>query len=66
MNRPTRFPPFLHWLPFRAIKYAWQIRRYNAPAALVIFFAAVGYAPSVELGIVVGAGIALVLYLLPP
>jgi SulP family sulfate permease len=66
MNRPTRFPLFLHWLPFRAIRHAWQIRRHNAPAALVTFFAAVGYAPSVELGIVVGAGIALVLYLLPP
>jgi SulP family sulfate permease len=66
MNRLTRFQSFLQGLSFQANKRAWKIRRHNGPAALVTFFAAVGYAPYVELGIVVGAGIALVLYLQPP
>jgi len=66
MNRPTRSQLFRHWLPFQVIKHAWKIRRHNGPAALVTFFAAVGYAPYVDLGIVVGAGIAFVLYLQPP
>lgn len=65
MNTPSRILPDLRWLPLQAIKPAWQTRRHNGPVALVTFFAAVGYAPAVELGIVVGAVIGLVLYLQP-
>lgn len=66
MNTPSRFPFFLRWNPLQAIKQSWQTRRRNSAAALLTFLACVGYAPSVGLGIVVGAGVGLVLYLLPP
>lgn len=66
MNTPSRFPFFLRWNPLQAIKQSWQTRRRNSAVALLAFLACVAYAPSVGLGIVVGAGVGLVLYLLPP
>lgn len=66
MNTPSRFPFFLRWNPLHAIRQSWRTRRCNGAAALLAFLACVGYAPSVGLGIVVGAGVGLVLYLLPP
>ena len=66
MNTPSRFPYLVRWRPLQAIKQSWQARDRNRAAALLVFLACVGYAPSVLLGIVVGAGVGLVLYLLPP
>ena len=66
MNTPSRFPFFQRWNPLQAIRRSWQTRRRNSAAALLTFLACVGYAPSVGLGIVVGAGVGLALYLLPP
>lgn len=63
MNTPSRFP---RRSLLQAIKQSWQTRHRNSAAALLTFLACVGYAPSVALGIVVGAGVGLVLYLLPP
>lgn len=64
MNTPPR-PPTVP-CAVRSIRTGGQARRQNKAAALLTFLACVGYAPSVELGIVVGAGAALVLYLLRP
>ena len=66
MNAPPRFPTAPCGYPVRATKQAGQARRHNKAAALLTFLGCVGYAPNVELGIVVGAGVALVLYLLRP
>ncbi|HEX5675423.1 MAG TPA: hypothetical protein VFX83_08580 [Azonexus sp.] len=66
MNTPPRFPTAPWGHPVREIKQDRQTRRHNKAPALLAFLCCVGYAPSVELGIVVGAGVALVLYLLRP
>lgn len=66
MNTPSRFPFVPRRSRLQAIKQSWQSRHRNSAAALLAFLACVGYAPSVGLGIVVGAGVGLVLYLLPP
>ncbi len=66
MNTPSRIPHPARWSPLQAIRQSWQTRHRNSAAALLTFLACVGYAPSVGLGIVVGAGVGLLLYLLPP
>ena len=66
MNTPSRFLLFPRRSPLQALRQSWQTRHRNSAAALLTFLVCVGYAPSVALGIVVGAGVGLVLYLLPP
>lgn len=65
MNTPPRSPAVPRGHALRAIKQDGQTRRHIAPALLTFLFC-VGYAPSVGLGIVVGTGVALAIYLLRP
>lgn len=64
MNTQSRFRSFLCRFPFQAIRHAWQTRRRDSAIALVVFVATVGFAPHVGMGLVVGAAIALAVYLL--
>jgi len=48
---------------FKAIKHAWQISKHDGIAAIVTFVATLGFAPHLERGILIGAGLAIVLYL---
>jgi SulP family sulfate permease len=48
---------------FKAIKHAWQISKHDGMAAIVTFVATLGFAPHLERGILIGAGLAIVLYL---
>ena len=66
MSTPPRFPTGPRGHPVCEIKQDRQTRRHNKAPALLIFLCCVGYAPSVELGIVVGTGAALAIYLLRP
>jgi hypothetical protein len=66
MKTPPRSPAAPRGHPLRAIKQHGQARRHNIAPALLTFLCCVGYAPNVELGIVVGTGVALVIYLLRP
>lgn len=66
MNTPPRSRTALCGYPVRSIKTDGHARRHDKAAALLTFLACVGYAPNVELGIVVGTGLALALYLLRP
>ncbi|MBW8369936.1 MAG: hypothetical protein K0M66_02980 [Thiobacillus sp.] len=66
MNTPPRFPTAPRGHPVRAIKQDVHARRHNKAPALLTFLGCVGYAPSVELGIVVGTGVALAIYFLRP
>jgi sulfate permease, SulP family len=50
-------------LNFAAIKHAWRAHRHDGIAALVTFGATLGFAPHLDSGILVGAGLAIVLYL---
>lgn len=49
---------------FRAIKHAWQTHKHDGAAAVVAFFATILLAPHLDQGILIGAGLAVVLYLL--
>lgn len=49
---------------FKAVKHAWQANRHDGIAAVVTFVATLGFAPHLDNGIMVGAGLALVLYLM--
>jgi len=49
---------------FKAVKHAWQANRHDGIAAMVTFVATLGFAPHLDNGIMVGAGLALVLYLM--
>jgi len=49
---------------FQAIKHAWRTHRHDGAAAGVTFIATLAFAPHLDKGIMVGAGLALVLYLL--
>ena len=49
---------------FRAVKHAWQANRHDGAAAIVTFVATLGFAPHLDNGILVGAGLAILLYLL--
>jgi len=48
---------------FQAVKHAWQASRHDGIAAVVTFFATLAFAPHLDNGIMVGAGLALGLYL---
>ena len=48
---------------FKAIKHAWHISKHDGIAAIVTFVATLGFAPHLERGILIGAGLAIVLYL---
>ena len=47
----------------KAIKHAWQAHKHDGIAAIVTFVATLGFAPHLDSGIMVGAGLALILYL---
>jgi SulP family sulfate permease len=48
---------------FKAVKHAWQASRHDGIAAGVTFVATLAFAPHLDKGIMVGAGLALGLYL---
>lgn len=48
---------------FKAIKHAWQTHTHDGIAAIVTFVATLALAPHLDQGIVIGAGIAIILYL---
>jgi len=48
---------------FGAMRHAWQAHRHDGIAATVTFAATLGFAPHLDTGILVGAGLAVVLYL---
>ena len=47
----------------RAIGHAWKAHRHDGIAAIVTFAATLGFAPHLDTGVLVGAGLAIVLYL---
>jgi SulP family sulfate permease len=49
---------------FGAMKHAWQAHRHDGAAALVTFVATLAFAPNLDHGILAGAGVAIILYLL--
>ncbi len=49
---------------FGAMKHAWQAHRHDGVAAGVTFVATLVFAPNLDYGILVGAGVAIVLFLL--
>jgi sulfate permease, SulP family len=48
---------------FRAIKHAWHAHKHDGVAAVVTFVATLAFAPHLDKGIMIGAGLAIVLYL---
>ncbi len=48
---------------FKAIKHAWEANKHDGIAAVVTFVATLAYAPHLDKGIMIGAGLAIVLYL---
>lgn len=48
---------------FKAIKHAWEAHRHDGIAAVVTFVATLAFAPHLDNGIMVGAGLAIILYL---
>jgi len=48
---------------FGAIKHAWQANKHDGIAAVVTFVATLAFAPHLDKGIMVGAGLAVMLYL---
>ncbi|MDZ7655873.1 MAG: SulP family inorganic anion transporter [Sulfurimicrobium sp.] len=48
---------------FKAIKHAWHAHKHDGIAAIVTFVATLAFAPHLDNGIMVGAGLAIVLYL---
>jgi SulP family sulfate permease len=48
---------------FKAVKHAWQASHHDGIAAIVTFVATLAFAPHLDNGIMVGAGLALGLYL---
>jgi SulP family sulfate permease len=48
---------------FKAVKHAWEASRHDGIAAVVTFVATLAFAPHLDSGIMVGAGLALGLYL---
>ncbi|MGH8720072.1 MAG: SulP family inorganic anion transporter [Burkholderiales bacterium] len=49
---------------FNAMKHAWQTHRHDGIAAVVTFVATLGFAPHLNNGILAGAGLAVILYLI--
>ena len=50
-------------IDFSAIRHAWRADRNDGIAAIVTFLVTVGFAPQIDTGILVGVGLALVLFL---
>ncbi|WP_018861855.1 MULTISPECIES: SulP family inorganic anion transporter [unclassified Thioalkalivibrio] len=48
---------------FKAIKHAWVANKHDGTAAVVTFVATLAMAPNLDYGILIGAGLAIVLYL---
>jgi len=48
---------------FAAVRHAWQASRHDGIAAIVTFIATLAFAPHLDKGIMIGAGLAIVLYL---
>jgi len=48
---------------FKALRHAWQAHRHDGIAAIVTFIATLSFAPHLDNGILVGAALAIVLYL---
>ncbi|NWG86189.1 MAG: STAS domain-containing protein [Hydrogenophilaceae bacterium] len=48
---------------FKAIKHAWQTHKHDGIAAIVTFVATLAFAPHLDNGIMLGAGLAIILYL---
>lgn len=48
---------------FTAIKHAWEANKHDGIAAVVTFIATLAYAPHLDKGIMVGAGLAIILFL---
>ena len=48
---------------FKAIKHAWEANRHDGAASVVTFLATLAFAPHLDNGILVGAGLAIVLFL---
>jgi SulP family sulfate permease len=48
---------------FTAVKHAWHANRHDGIASVVTFVATLAFAPHLDKGIMVGAGLAIVLYL---
>jgi sulfate permease, SulP family len=49
---------------FAAVKHAWEANRHDGAAAVVTFVATLAFAPHLDNGIMVGAGLALILFLM--
>jgi SulP family sulfate permease len=48
---------------FTAIKHAWQVHKHDGAAAIVTFVATMAFAPHLDSGILIGAAVAIVLFL---
>ncbi len=48
---------------FKAMKHAWQAHKHDGAASIITFVATLGFAPHLDNGIMIGAGLALGLYL---
>lgn len=48
---------------FKAVKHAWRASKHDGIASVVTFVATLGFAPHLDQGIMLGAGLAIVLYL---
>ena len=44
---------------FKAIKHAWQAHKHDGAASIITFGATLGFAPHLDNGIMIGAGLAL-------
>jgi SulP family sulfate permease len=49
---------------FEAVKHAWNAHKHDGAAAVVTFVATLAFAPHLDNGIMVGAGLALILFLM--
>jgi len=49
---------------FAAMKHAWQAHRHDGAAAGITFLATLAFAPNLDHGVLAGAGVAILLYLL--
>ena len=47
-----------------AVKHAWHANKHDGAASIVTFFATMAFAPHLDNGIIVGAGLALILFLM--
>lgn len=48
---------------FKAVKHAWRANKHDGIASMVTFIATLGFAPHLDQGILIGAGLAIGLYL---